>query len=110
MRELSPVPAHWEAEYDWVWTHCASAVMTLPRWAFARLRFYEVTVEEGTFRFHGRDLTGLWAGNRIYLVSAAVTQVPPWVLRHELLHAQLGVGTHPPVFAFCDQRTMAEAG
>jgi hypothetical protein len=100
-RQITP-PATWSAEYDSVWTHCARAVVWQPRWRFDALTFYVVETDRDSFRWPGKgNVTGIWDQDRIFLVRAALTQPVPIILRHELLHAQLGRADHPPIFTFC---------
>lgn len=108
---LIPPPAHYVREYDWVLRHCTRTVRLYPAYQFPDLTFYRVnTGDTFTVRVSGKVVaaTGYWERDKIYLVPEAVTQSLPLVLRHELLHAQLGHGGHPPVFAYCEALSIAE--
>lgn len=100
--EVTP-PAEWEADYQWVWEHCGRAIRRSPVWRYSQLRFYVVNAD--TFTWDGAGhVYGAWQGDRIYLAQWAVTD--QFVRQHELLHAQLGMGDHPPIFQVCAERSI----
>ena len=58
--------------------------------------FYAVDAPSGAIKL-GNDIAYAWwvrAGNRIYLPANALGE--EWLVRHEMLHALLQTGTHPP--------------
>jgi hypothetical protein len=60
--------------------------------------FYAVDAPSGAIRL-GKEVAHAWwvrNGNRIYLPANALGE--EWLVRHEMLHALLQTGTHPPDF------------
>ena len=91
-------PAIWRDYWQDVWRRCGSTQRSSPAWHFSQLEF---RVVPGTsVPWDGRQALGAWEGNRIYIAETMLDV--PLVVRHEMLHAQLGRDGHPPVFASCD--------
>jgi hypothetical protein len=71
--------------------------------------FYAVDAPSGAIRLGKEVAHGWWVrnGNRIYLPANALGE--EWLVRHEMLHALLQTGSHPPeVFAnACHVASMA---
>jgi hypothetical protein len=96
---IGSVPVEWRAAYEWTWEHCARALRPVPAYRFRVLVFYRVPGK--TFPWRGAPVRGLWSGRDIYLSDAALADTTHRTLRHEFLHAQLGVSNHPPPFTAC---------
>ena len=58
--------------------------------------FYAVDAPSGAIKLGNEIAHGWWVrnGNRIYLPANAVGE--EWLVRHEMLHALLQTGAHPP--------------
>ena len=91
-------PALWREYWQEVWTRCGSTQRSRPAWQFSQLEFR--VVPGAWVPWDGRQALGAWEGNRIYIAETMMDV--PLVVRHEMLHAQLGRSGHPPVFASCD--------
>lgn len=87
--EAPPVYYVW---YDQVWWDCGSTVRAQPANKFSQLRFH-------TAKFPDYVL-GKWNGRDIWIANDLIMWAP--VVKHEMLHAQLGTPGHPPVFNECD--------
>jgi hypothetical protein len=107
--QIEPVPATWEAEYQWTWDHCGSTVAKAPVMPFPGLSFFRVHAEGDVFHVQGTEATGFWQWNEIWLLDDAVDQVLPVVRSHEYLHAQIGGPGHPPIFDECYVMLLATA-
>ena len=62
----------------------------------SRVAFYAVDAPSGAIRLGKEVAHGWWVrrGDRIYLPANALGD--EWLVRHEMLHALLQTGTHPP--------------
>ena len=61
-----------------------------------QVAFYAVDAPSGAIKL-GKEVAHAWwvrNGNRIYLPANALGE--EWLVRHEMLHALLQTGTHPP--------------
>jgi hypothetical protein len=98
-------PALWRDYWHEVWNRCGSTLRTRPAYGFAQLEFRSVA---GTsIPWDGQTALGAWEGNRIYIAESMLDV--PLVVRHEMLHAQLGQPGHPAVFGTCDSLAAAIA-
>lgn len=96
-------PAIWRDYWQDVWTRCGSTQRLMPAWQFTQIEFR--VVPGSSVPWDGRQALGAWEGNRIYIAETMLDV--PLVVRHEMLHAQLGKGGHPPVFASCDSLSVS---
>lgn len=94
---IAHTPTH-VAWYDEVWRSCASVAREHPGRSLDELTLY--VVHAPAFL----SPSGTWAAGsysrttgRVYVVVDA----PIWVYKHEFLHAQLDVKSHPPLFYAC---------
>lgn len=103
-----PIPPRpeWATWYAEVWRDCGSTVRPQPALPFGALEFR--VVPGPFFWWNGIQAIGAWQGHRIYLVADLLDW--PVLVRHELLHAQLGTAGHPPIFAVCDRAAAGLAG
>ena len=91
-------PAIWSTYWGEVWARCGSTLRGRPAYHYNELEFR--VVPGSSIPWEGRMALGVWEGNRIYLAETMVSV--PLVVRHEMLHAQLGKAGHPAIFATCD--------
>lgn len=91
-------PALWREYWREVWTRCGSTLMRRPAWDFPAIEFR--VVAGSSVPWDGKQALGAWEGNRIYIAESMLDV--PLVVRHEMLHAQLGRSGHPAIFATCD--------
>lgn len=95
---LAPVGRAWSVPtlelYQQWWTkteQCAGI-----RGDMSRVTFYAVDTPTGSISLGTKVAHGWWVrkGNRIYLPANALGE--EWLVRHEMLHALLQRGSHPP--------------
>jgi hypothetical protein len=78
------------------------------RGELGNVAFYAVDAPSGAIKL-GHEIAQAWwvrSGNRIYLPANALGE--EWLVRHEMLHALLQTGTHPPE-VFVDRCHLASA-
>jgi hypothetical protein len=91
-------PLIWREYWQDVWTRCGSTQRARPAWEFSAIEFR--VVAGPSVPWNGKLALGAWQGNRIYIAETMLDV--PLVVRHEMLHAQLGRTGHPAIFATCD--------
>lgn len=93
-------PPHFARWYEQAWRDCGSRERDTPAYPYTSLAFHKVPGVDFTMGTAPHRYAGYWRGRDIYVAEYYWDEA--MVVKHEFLHAQLGEGGHPPIFAKCD--------